>query len=232
MRGRAAGGRGDAAIAELPLPPGRHRESASGGRTRLPAASRTALWDTMPDDALFASAGARRSGHARRRREGRPPHARRPQGAPGARRVRLAVAPLRPRPDATKERRAFPNFTPIPPSPMTQEARRFVSDLVWNDRNFTELFTAPYGYPNGDLARIYGVEPPANDFDRVPFPAELRTRRTARAGAVPDADRQARRNLAHRARPVCARTVPLPARGRSAARRQHQSAARHARPSR
>ena len=72
---------------------------------------------------------------------------------------------------ATKERRAFPQFTPDTAIAMTQEARRFVSDLVWNDRNFTELFTAPYGYPNGDLARIYGVEPPANDFDRVPFPA-------------------------------------------------------------
>ena len=51
---------------------------------------------------------------------------------------------------------------------MTQEARRFVADLVWGDRNFTEFFTAGYGHPNGDLARIYGVDPPATDFDRVP----------------------------------------------------------------
>ena len=65
---------------------------------------------------------------------------------------------------ATKERRAFPKFTPDTAIAMTQEARRFVSDLVWNDRNFTELFTAPYGYLNGDLARIYGVEPPAERF--------------------------------------------------------------------
>jgi len=72
---------------------------------------------------------------------------------------------------STKERRAFPNFTPDTAIAMTQEARRFVSELVWNDGNFTQLFTAPYGYANGDLARIYGVEPPANDFDRVAFPA-------------------------------------------------------------
>ena len=72
---------------------------------------------------------------------------------------------------ATKERRAFPQFTPDTALAMTQEARRFVSGLVWGNRDFTELFTAADGYPNGDLARIYGVEPPANDFDRVPFPA-------------------------------------------------------------
>jgi hypothetical protein len=71
----------------------------------------------------------------------------------------------------TKERRAFPQFTPETAIAMTQEARRFVSDLVWGDGDFTQLFTANYGYPNSDLARIYGVEPPANDFDRVPFPA-------------------------------------------------------------
>jgi hypothetical protein len=53
---------------------------------------------------------------------------------------------------------------------MTQEARAFVSDLVWNDRNFMELFTGAYGYPDSDLAAIYGVAAPAKEFDRVPFP--------------------------------------------------------------
>src|SRR5262249_28616980 len=72
---------------------------------------------------------------------------------------------------ATKERRAFPQFTPGTALAMTQEASRFVGDLVWGGGDFTKFFTADYGFPNGDLARIYGVEPPANDFDRVPFPA-------------------------------------------------------------
>ena len=55
---------------------------------------------------------------------------------------------------------------------MTEEARVFVSDLVWNDRNFMDLFTADYGYrrtPN--WPRIYGVPAPAKEFDRVAFPA-------------------------------------------------------------
>ena len=43
---------------------------------------------------------------------------------------------------------------------MTQEARRFVSDLVWSDAISPKLFTADYGYLNGDLASIYGVSRP------------------------------------------------------------------------
>jgi hypothetical protein len=54
---------------------------------------------------------------------------------------------------------------------MTEEARLFVADLVWNDRNFMDVFTANYGYANADLAAIYGVPAPAKEFDRVAFPA-------------------------------------------------------------
>ena len=34
-----------------------------------------------------------------------------------------------------------------------------------------DLFTAGYGYANADLAAIYGVEEPLQEFDRVTFPA-------------------------------------------------------------
>ena len=56
---------------------------------------------------------------------------------------------------------------------------------------------------------------------------QFRPRRPLRPGALPDPHRQARRDFAHRARPLRPRTVPLPARRRPASRRQHQSAARH-----
>jgi hypothetical protein len=129
-----------------------------------------ALWDTMPDEALFAAA-ARGDLDT-------------PAGVEKVARRMLDDAKARQALDefvaqwlrfdrvltATKERRAFPNFTPDTAIAMTQEARRFVSELVWGDGNFTTLFTAPYGYMNGDLARIYGVEPPATDFERVAFP--------------------------------------------------------------
>jgi hypothetical protein len=137
------------------------------------AASRLsyALHDTMPDEALFAAA-ARGDLNT-------------PAGVEKSARRLLDDAKARQALDefvaqwlrfdrvltATRDRRAFPTFTPDTALAMTHEARRFVSDLVWSDRNFTEVYTAPYGFPNADLARIYGVEPPATDFERVAFPA-------------------------------------------------------------
>ncbi len=72
---------------------------------------------------------------------------------------------------ASKDRRKFPQFTRETAVAMTQEARLFVGDLVWKDRNFMDLFTANYGYANADLAAIYKVTAPAKEFDRVAFPA-------------------------------------------------------------
>jgi hypothetical protein len=129
------------------------------------------LWDTMPDDALMASAsrgeldtpeGVARA--ARRMIEDPKAHEALDEFTSQWLRFDRVLT-------TTKERRAFPQFTPDTALAMTFEARTFLSDLVWNNRNFTELFTAPYGYPNGDLARIYNVEPPATDFEKVMFPA-------------------------------------------------------------
>jgi hypothetical protein len=137
------------------------------------AASRLsyALWDSMPDDELLAAAGRGDLDTP----QGIEKSTRRMLDNPKAHQALDEFASQWLRFDrvltATKERRAFPQFTPDTAIAMTQEARRFVADLVWNGRDFTQLYTAAYGFPNGDLARIYGVEPPANDFDRVAFPA-------------------------------------------------------------
>jgi hypothetical protein len=129
------------------------------------------LWDTMPDAELFASAAR----GDLQTRAGVEKAARRMLADPRAhdsldefvsqwlRFDRLLTA--------SKDRRKFPFFTRETATAMTTEARTFVSDLVWNDGNFMTLFTAPYGYVSPDLARIYGVEAPAKDFDKVPFPA-------------------------------------------------------------
>ncbi|MCX6602924.1 MAG: DUF1592 domain-containing protein [Acidobacteria bacterium] len=126
-----------------------------------------ALWDTMPDASLFAAA------------------------AQGSVDVRAQVNRMLDNPrakvalnefvgqwlrfdrilTASKDRRKHPQFTRETAVAMTEEARLFVSDLVWNDRNFMELFTAPYGYVNGELAGIYGVPAPAQEFGKVTFPA-------------------------------------------------------------
>jgi len=73
---------------------------------------------------------------------------------------------------SSRDRRRYPKFSRETAVAMTEEARQFVADLVWNDRNFMDAFTANYGFVNADLAAIYGVPAPAREFERVEFPAE------------------------------------------------------------
>jgi hypothetical protein len=72
---------------------------------------------------------------------------------------------------ASKDRRRFPQFTRETAVAMTEEARVFLGDLVWNDRNFMDFVKADYSFVNGDLATIYGMPAPAREFERVQFPA-------------------------------------------------------------
>ena len=73
---------------------------------------------------------------------------------------------------SSRDRRRYPKFNRETAVAMTEEARHFIADLVWNDRNFMDAFTANYGFVNADLAAIYGVPAPAREFERVAFPAE------------------------------------------------------------
>jgi hypothetical protein len=73
---------------------------------------------------------------------------------------------------AARERRTFPMFSRELVLSMLEESRRFVGDLVWNGKNFMDLFRASYGFVNSDLAAVYKVPAPARDFDRVDFPPE------------------------------------------------------------
>jgi hypothetical protein len=73
---------------------------------------------------------------------------------------------------SARERRSFPMFSRELVASMLEEARRFVGDLVWNDRNFMDVFRAGYGFVNADLAAVYKVKAPAREFDRTEFPAE------------------------------------------------------------
>ncbi|HZL57685.1 MAG TPA: DUF1592 domain-containing protein, partial [Bryobacteraceae bacterium] len=113
------------------------------------------LWDTMPDAELFA--GAERGDLATR--AGVEKAARRMLADPRARESLDEFVSQWLRFDrlvtASKDRRKFPLYTRETASAMTEEARTFVSDLVWNNGNFMTLFTADYGYVSPDLARIY-----------------------------------------------------------------------------
>jgi hypothetical protein len=131
-----------------------------------------ALWDTMPDAALLESAARGELST--------------PQGVEKSARRMLDDARARQALDefvsqwlrfdrvlnASKDRRRFPKFNRETAVSMTEEARQLVSYLVWEDRNFMELFTADYAFVNADLAEIYGIPAPAREFDRVHFPPE------------------------------------------------------------
>jgi hypothetical protein len=131
-----------------------------------------AVWDSMPDAELLAAAARGELA----RPEGVQKAVRRLLGDPRARQAFDEFASQWMRFDrlltASKDRRKYPQFTRESAVAMTEETRLFLSDLVWNNRSFMNLYTADYGFVNGELASIYGVAAPAREFDRVQFPPE------------------------------------------------------------
>jgi hypothetical protein len=95
-----------------------------------------ALWDSMPDAALFAAAA--RGGLATPEDVEKVSRAMLDQ--PRARESLNEFVSQWLRFDrlltGSKDRRKFPLYTNQTAIAMTEEARTFVSDLVWNDRNF------------------------------------------------------------------------------------------------
>ena len=129
------------------------------------------LWNTMPDDALLdcaargdldSLAGIERAA----RRMLADPRAKQGLDDFVSQWLRFDRALA-----SARERRTFPMFSRELVVAMTEEAKRFVADLAWNDRNFMDAFRAGYGFVNSELASVYGVPAPARDFDRVEFPA-------------------------------------------------------------
>jgi hypothetical protein len=145
-----------------------------GGSRIYDVASRLSyfLWDSMPDDELRASAA---SGELAT-----------PAGVEKAVRRMLADPRAKPALDefssewlrfdlvlnTVKDRAAYPQFTPELALAMTEETRLLVADTVWHDRNFMDIFQADYAFVNSDLAALYKLPAPANEFDKVKFPAD------------------------------------------------------------
>jgi hypothetical protein len=130
------------------------------------------IWDTMPDAELFAAAARGDLSSP----QGVQKAARRMLDNPQARRALDDFVGQWLRFDriltASRDRRKYPLFTREAAIAMTAEASMFVADLVWNGRNFMDLFTAKHGYVNADLAPIYKVPPPAKEFEPIAFTPE------------------------------------------------------------
>lgn len=149
-------------------------QTADPRRKGYATASRLAyfIWNTTPDEALLDAAAAGKldtsqAVEAASRQMMENPKARDGMGEFVAQWLRFDRVMT-----SSRERRLYPLFSQDLARSMTEESKRFVSHLIWDDRNFMEAFTANYSFIDSDLAAVYKVSPPARDFDRVEFRPE------------------------------------------------------------
>jgi hypothetical protein len=130
------------------------------------------LWDSMPDEALLHSAetgelnspaGVERV--ARRMLDNPKAHEAIDEFTAQWLRFDRVLGTVR-------DRRLFPSFTVELSVAMTEETRRLVSDLVWNDGDFRKVFNADYSFLTSDLAALYGLPAPDKEFGKVQIPPE------------------------------------------------------------
>ena len=137
------------------------------------------LWDTMPDEALLTAAErgelASKAGiekWVRRMLAGERARASLDEFlAQWMRFDRLK--------SAIRDRRLFPEFSGELVSAMTEETKLLFQNLIWNDGDFREFYTASYAYLSPELARLYGVPEPDGAWGKVVFPPG-----TGRAGVL------------------------------------------------
>jgi hypothetical protein len=130
------------------------------------------LWDTMPDAELFRAAS---TGEILGE-EGIDQQARRMLGDPRARQALDQFIAQWLRFDrvlgAIKDAVLYKEFTPQVSEALTEETRRFVHHLIWNDRDFMEFFTADYTFVNSFVAELYEIPQPQANFAMVSLPVE------------------------------------------------------------
>jgi hypothetical protein len=131
-----------------------------------------ALWNSMPDAELFRAAAAGELATP----AGVEKQARRMILDPRARATVDEFASEWLRFDslqaAVKERASFPMYTPELALAMTEESRKLIEFLVWENRNFMELYSASYAFVSTPLAKLYNISPPSEEFGQVQFPPD------------------------------------------------------------
>src|SRR5690606_24366598 len=138
------------------------RTGAAGRPSAYEMAQRLSylLWQTMPDDALFAAARAGELDTT----EGVLKQAKRMLGDPKAYRVYeffeqwLDLDELD---SMTRDPNVYPEFTPALKERFRSETKAFVFDLLSNGGTLQDLFSAEYTFADAALAAHYGL--PAND---------------------------------------------------------------------
>ena len=130
------------------------------------------LWNTMPDEALFeAAAKGELSTLAGRERAARRLIENVPKGRQALDQFFEEWLRFDRVVNAVKSGR-YREFTPELALAMAEETRTMLHHLVWNDRNFMESLTADYSFLTSELAEIYGVPAPKDQFEMVKFPSD------------------------------------------------------------
>ena len=152
-----------------------HVEAGPDGRyTDYDVASRLSylLWNTMPDDALFeAAAKGELSTAAGRERTAKRMLENASKGRDALDQFFEEWLRFDRVVNAVKANR-YQAFTPELALAMAEETRTLLHHLVWNDRNFMEALTADYSFLTSELAEVYGLPAPKDQFEMVKFPAD------------------------------------------------------------
>jgi hypothetical protein len=156
------------------------------------------LWNTMPDDELFAAADAGSLDDPGRRRPGQPACSttRAPTTWSPPSTTSCSGRPLQRHLQGPGQ---VPDLRPDAERRDGQETMMFVDDVVFNDGDLATLLTAPYTFVNAALAPLYGVEGPHDDFVKVdldPPSAPACSPRSASSPATPAPSRTTRSTAA------------------------------------
>jgi hypothetical protein len=131
------------------------------------------LWDSMPDEQLFAMAARRELTSTAGLEKAVRPMLDNPKAREALEEFFTQWLELDRVVTSVKDRSLFPRFNVEVAAAAVEETQRFLQDLVWNDRNFMDYLTADYSFVNSDLAQLYGIPPPPGEFSRVSIPAKL-----------------------------------------------------------
>ena len=80
----------------------------------------------------------------------------------------------------SKDMPSFPDWSPQVAADLMTESETFADRIFWDDGNLKTLFSAPFSYLNGNLAKFYGVSSPADPATFVRVGLD----RTQRAGIL------------------------------------------------
>lgn len=116
------------------------------------------LWNTMPDDALFAAAASGALATADAVAERARAMLDDPRAEPAVRSFHDQLFSVRRYASLVKDPMTFPQYSPSLGAAMQEESARFVRDVVFGGKgNLKTLLTAPYTFVDARLAPLYGL---------------------------------------------------------------------------